>query len=108
MALDRGAVGVFDKEIDPRNFAAFLGDDRRLLALGVDQNSVVDMATGVEIFHPDKRPRLFVNDVGFTPTDHRCGIGRLPVEKLIAAARTRGCSCAWVVTESDTAGCERT
>jgi len=101
--LDRVADDVFDDEINAHSLAAFLGDPRHVLAVAVDEGTVVGMAMGVECFHPDKAPQLFINEVAVALTHRRRGVGRRLVETLLATAKARGCSCAWVGTETDNA-----
>lgn len=100
-ALDRVAADVFDNEIVPQSVAAFLGDPRHFLAVAVDVGLVVGIATGVEMFHPDKAPQLFVNEVGVAKTHRRRGIGRRLMDMLFSEAKRRGCDHVWVGTETD-------
>jgi ribosomal protein S18 acetylase RimI-like enzyme len=59
------------------------------------------MATGIEVFHPDKAPQLFINEVGVAETHRRRGIATSLLAILFEAAKKRGCDCAWVGTELD-------
>ena len=99
--LDNVAPDVFDHAIIPVQLAAFLDDPRHLLLVALNDGTVVGMATGVEYFHPDKPPQLFINEVGVTPKMQRQGIGRRLVTALLNAGKERGCSYAWVGTETD-------
>lgn len=99
--LDRVADEVFDHAIDPQALSAFLDDPRHLLVVAVTGDIVVGMASAFEYFHPDKRPQLFVNEVGVAPDHRRGGIGRQLVETLLDAGRERGCVYAWLGTASD-------
>lgn len=99
--LDNVAPEVFDHAIMPAQLAAFLNDARHLLFVALHDGAVVGMATGVEYFHPDKPPQLFINEVGVTPKMQCQGIGRRLVTALIDAGKGRGCSYAWVGTETD-------
>lgn len=101
--LERLAPDVFDHAIDPKQLAAFLGDARHVMFVAVAADVVVGMASGVEYFHPDKRPQLWINEVAVTPARQRQGIGRRLVEGLIDEARRRGCTAAWLGTASDNA-----
>jgi aminoglycoside 6'-N-acetyltransferase I len=103
--LERIAPEVFDHAIEPAQLAAFLGDARHVMFLAVAGGEVVGMASGVEYFHPDKPPQLWINEVAVTPARQRRGLGRRLVNALLAEARERGCSVAWLGTASDnTAG----
>ena len=101
MLLDTIAPEVFDHAIIPAQLTAFLNDPRHLLFVAVHDGAVVGMATGVEYLHPDKPPQLFINEVGVTPKLQCQGIGRRLVTALIDAGKERGCSYAWVGTETN-------
>jgi ribosomal protein S18 acetylase RimI-like enzyme len=101
--LSRVAEGVFDRPIDPAQLKAFLADPRHLMLLAVVSGEVVGMASGIELLHPDKKPQLFVNEIGVAPAHQRRGIGRRLVAGLIGAARARGCASAWLGTAADNA-----
>jgi len=99
--LDRLESDVFDGPIRPEALAAFLDDPRHLMMLADAGGRVVGMASATELLHPDKRPQLFVNEVGVAPGWQRRGIGRALVSALIEAARARGCDAAWLGTATD-------
>ena len=92
---------VFDYEIDPVQLKAFMDDPRHVLFVAVEGNLVIGMASGVEYFHPDKKPQMFINEVGVAATHHRQGIGRSLVNSVIAEAKSRGCVYAWLGTEHE-------
>jgi GNAT superfamily N-acetyltransferase len=98
-ALDRVAAGVFDYEIDPRWTAEFLADARHHLAVALDGDTIVGMASAVHYVHPDKPPELWVNEVGVAPSHWRRGIGRRLLRALFARGRELGCRAAWVATD---------
>lgn len=97
--LDRVALGVFDNAVDPRWAAEFLADSRHHLAVALDADLVVGMASGVHYVHPDKPPELWVNEVAVAPTHQGQGIGRQMLEALFERGRSLGCRGAWVATE---------
>lgn len=99
--LDHCAAEVFDYPVNPHSLAAFLKDPRHVMYLAVDSEQVVGMASGVEYFHPDKPPQLWINEVGVAATHRRQGIGRRLVRALMQEAQQRGCQAAWLGTESD-------
>lgn len=99
--LNRVAPDVFDNEIDARWTAEFFADPRHHLAVALDGNTVVGMASAVHYVHPDKRPQLWVNEVGVAPTHQGRGIGRRLMQALFARGRELGCREAWVGTEHD-------
>jgi aminoglycoside 6'-N-acetyltransferase I len=101
--LDRVAAEVFDGAVVEPSLSRFLDDGRHILAVAIDEGVVVGMATGAEIFQPDKAPQLFINEVGVAPTHHRRGVARRLMDMLLDEAKRRGCDGAWVGTEPDNA-----
>lgn len=99
--LARVAPGVFDDPVDSRWCAEFVGDPRHHLAVAVDGDLIVGMASGVHYVHPDKGPELWVNEVGVAPSHRGRGIGRGVVEALLRHGRSLGCREAWVLTGDD-------
>lgn len=95
------APDVFDNEINPEYLASFLGDPRHVMFIATDGPTIVGMASGVEYFHPDKPPQLWINEVGVASTHRSQGIGRCLVEALINFAKERRCSYAWLGTGAD-------
>lgn len=94
------APDVFDKPIDARLLEEFLADDRHHLAVAIDDNMVVGMASAVHYVHPDKRPQMFINEVGVTPRYQRRGIARRLLQALLDEAKRLGCTEAWVLADS--------
>ncbi len=96
--LQSVAPNVFDNPIDTRWSAEFLSDPRHHLAVAIENNQVVGMASGVHYVHPDKPPELWVNEVGVAPTHQGRGVGRQVLAALLAHGRALGCAEAWVLT----------
>jgi GNAT superfamily N-acetyltransferase len=96
--LTRVAPGVFDHPLDPDLTAEFLADPRHHLAVALDGGVVVAMASAVHYVHPDKRPELWINEVGVAPSHQHRGIATALLGALLQTARTRGCVQAWVLT----------
>ncbi len=105
--LERVAPDVFDNPVDSRWAAEFLADSRHHLAVAVDGDLVIGMASALHYVHPDKPPELWINEVAVTPTHRGQGIGR----RLLAALFDRGCSLgcrqAWVLTSPSNAAAHR-
>jgi aminoglycoside 6'-N-acetyltransferase I len=99
--LDNVADDVFDHAIHPRWCAEFFADPRHHLAVALDDDLVVGMASGVHYVNPDKPPQLFISEVGVTLTHRNQGIGRRLVETLVAHGAAIGCNEAWVLTSPD-------
>ena len=55
------------------------------------------------MFHPDKRPAFFINEVGVNESHQRQGIATQLMQQIIDIARTRGCHGIWLGTEADNA-----
>jgi aminoglycoside 6'-N-acetyltransferase I len=97
--LERVANDVFDRQIDPRWSDEFLADPRHHLAVAMDGEIVVGMASAVHYIHPDKPPQLFINEVAVAGTHQGRGIGRDVLDALLERGRELGCSEAWVLTD---------
>ena len=97
--LDRVAPDVFDEPVRREYLNMFLADPRHVMFVAVDTEIVVGMVSGVEYFHPDKSPQLWINEVGVAPAYRRRGIGRRLTEAMIAEAERRGCTYAWLGTD---------
>jgi aminoglycoside 6'-N-acetyltransferase I len=97
--LERVADDVFDLPVDPRWSAEFLADPRHHLAVAIDGDIVVGMASGVHYLHPDKPPQFFINEVGVAGSYQGRGIGRRVLDALLDRGRELGCSEAWVLTD---------
>lgn len=99
--LDYVAPDVFDYQISRAWSAKFLADPRHHLAVALDGQTVVGMASAVTYLHPDKPVQLWINEVGVAPNYQRRGIGRRLLQSLFALGRDLGCREAWVGTEYD-------
>ena len=97
--LDRVAPDVFDYAVDPRWTAVFFADTRHHLAVALDGDLVVGMASAVHYVHPDKPAELWVNEVGVAPTHQQQGLGLRLMRALFDRGREMGCREAWVGTE---------
>lgn len=97
--LDRVAPEVFDEPIDARWSREFLADPRHHLAVALDGDIVVGMASAVHYVHPDKPPELWINEVGVAPTHRGAGLGRRLLKALFARGAELGCTQAWVLAD---------
>jgi aminoglycoside 6'-N-acetyltransferase I len=105
--LDHVAEGVFDNPVHPRWAAEFFADPRHHLAVALDGDLVVGMASAVHYVHPDKPPELWVNEVGVAPAYRNRGIGRALLQALFQRGKELGCREAWLGTEADNAAARR-
>lgn len=109
--LDPGDAGVlddldpdtFDGPLRPESVAAVLANPDHLLAVARVEGRVVGMASAVVITQPDKRPVLYVDEVGTADAHQRRGIATALMATVLDAARQRGCTQAWLMTEADNA-----
>jgi GNAT superfamily N-acetyltransferase len=101
--LDNVAADVFDKAIDPRLAAEFLGDPRHHLAVALDGGQVIGFASGVHYVHPDKPAELWINEVGVAESHQQRGVGRGLMRALLEHAQRLGCAEAWVLADETNA-----
>ena len=97
--LEQIAPGVFDHDIDPQRSAEFLSDPRHHLAVAIDCDTIVGMASAVHYVHPDKKPELWINEVGVAQSHRNRGLGAQLVQALLNEGRRHGCTEAWVLTD---------
>jgi len=105
--LDNVADGVFDDAVHPAWWAEFLADPRHHLAVALDGDRVIGMASGVHYLHPDKPHQLFINEAGVSDAYQSRGIGRRLLRALLDRATALGCESAWVLTESENTAARR-
>jgi ribosomal protein S18 acetylase RimI-like enzyme len=105
--LQNVAPDVFDYPIDARWSAEFFADPRHHLAVAIDNEVIVGMASAVHYVHPDKPPELWVNEVGVAPSHQNRGVGKQVLAALLAQGRAVGCREAWVLTEHDNVAARR-
>jgi ribosomal protein S18 acetylase RimI-like enzyme len=106
--LGRVAPGVFDDPLDAAATRAFFADDRHHLVVAIADAVVVGFVSAVLYVHPDKpRPELWINEVGVAATHRQRGVGKAMLSALLALARERGCSEAWVLTSRGNAAAMR-
>ena len=105
--FDRVAPEVFDSPLDQELTAEFLADGRHHLAVALDDDVIVGMASAVHYVHPDKAPQLWINEVGVAPTHRGRGIARQLLDRLLQQAGELGCSEAWVLTHRTNTAAQR-
>ena len=107
LVLNNVAAGVFDNAIDTRWTSEFLADPRHHIAVALQGEQVVGMASAVHYVHPDKPPELWVNEVGVAPSYQGMGIGKRLLAALFAHGKSLGCAEAWVGTEESNVAARR-
>jgi len=100
---DEGEVArfqaAFDNRVLPDETRRFLEDERHHLLLGYVDDRPAGFLSAVEVFHPDKRGELFLNEVGVMEGVRRRGVARALVDELKRIGRERGCVSIWVLTD---------
>jgi ribosomal protein S18 acetylase RimI-like enzyme len=99
--------GVFDNAADMRLTDEFLRDLRHHLAVALDDETVVGMASALHYIHPDKPPELYINEVGVAESYRNRGIGRQLLRALFDHGKTLGCTEAWLGTERSNSAARR-
>jgi GNAT superfamily N-acetyltransferase len=98
------AADVFDGPATHAGTARFLDagkDARDILMLAEIAGRIVGFASGTVLYHPDKAPQLFVQEVGVNEDAQRQGIARALVHAIRAEGRKQGCTSAWVLTDAE-------
>lgn len=102
---DEGEVArfhaAFDNRVLPDETRRFLEDERHHLLLGYVDDRPAGFLSAVEVFHPDKRSELFLNEVGVMEGARRRGVARALVDELKRIGHERGCVSMWVLTDED-------
>lgn len=107
--LDRGDIDqlaaagddVFDFPVRRDYAEAFLEEPNSLIAVALEGDRIVGMASAFTYRHPDKPLQMFVNEVGVAEHCRRRGIGKALMSRIFEAARELGVTEAWVATEED-------
>jgi ribosomal protein S18 acetylase RimI-like enzyme len=92
---------AFDYDVLADETRRFLADERHHLLLGYVDDRPAGFVSAVEVFHPDKRPELFLNEIGVVDEARRRGVARALIEELTRLGRERGCGTMWVLTDED-------
>jgi ribosomal protein S18 acetylase RimI-like enzyme len=97
------ADGVFDNPVDEKLAREFLEDPRHHIVVAVSDGMVIGFASAVHYIHPDKRPELWINEVGVAPTHHNKGVGKAIMSEMLRLGKQLGCANAWVLTDRSNA-----
>jgi len=90
---------AFDFDVLEDETRRFLADKRHHLLLGYVDEAPAGFLSAVEVFHPDKRPELFLNEIAVIPEMRRRGVGRALIDELGRLGRECGCVNIWVLTD---------
>ncbi len=102
------AADVFDGPAQRLATMRLLGehgtaDPCNILLLAERNDRVVGFACGTVLYHPDKPPNRFVQELGVNEEARRQGIARALIARLREEGRARGCTTTWVLTEAQNA-----
>jgi ribosomal protein S18 acetylase RimI-like enzyme len=89
---------AFDFEVLSDETGRVLDDDRHHLVLGYVHDRPAGFASAVEVFHPDKRGELFLNEIAVMEGARRHGVARALIDELKRLGRELGCVSMWVLT----------
>ncbi len=93
------APDVFDGPVNHDKIGEYLNDPRLHIAIAIGDRQIVGMCSGVDYFHPDKDPELFINELGVAPSWQRQGIATDLVACLLDHGKRLGCAGAWVLAD---------
>lgn len=99
--LSRGTAEVFDHDVKPELAERFLNRDGYVIAVALEGDAIVGMASGFTYFHPDKDLEFYINECGTHDDYLRRGIASKLMNMLFDWARGEGCTYAWLGTETD-------
>jgi ribosomal protein S18 acetylase RimI-like enzyme len=99
--LDHIAPDVFDGPIASHFLQQYLAAENHALFAAMDADILIGQVRGMIQYHPDKKPELFIDNLGVTPSRQRRGIATQLLEAITAWGRSCNCSCIWVLTEPD-------
>jgi ribosomal protein S18 acetylase RimI-like enzyme len=92
---------AFDNEVITEETKRFLVDGRHHLVLGYVDDRPAGFASAVEVFHPDKRGELFLNEIAVMEGFRRRGVARALIDELKRLGREYGCVSLWVLTDEE-------
>ena len=95
--------GLFDHPVNRRQAEAFLTSPGHALVMAFAGDLAVSFASGTVLLHPDKRPSMFVNEVGTREGWQRRGLALRVSRALFEQARAMGCDGIWLGTEPENA-----
>lgn len=99
--LQRVADGVFDYAIIPEMAERFLRDPSHYLAVAIEDDTVVGIASANEYLHPDKPVQFWIAEMGVATPWRRQGIGKRLLRRLLSLAEEKGFDEVWLGTEDD-------
>jgi ribosomal protein S18 acetylase RimI-like enzyme len=92
---------AFDFSVSREETTRFLADERHHLLLGYLDDQPAGFISAVEVFHPDKRSELFLNEIAVIEQARRQGVARALIQELKRLGHAQRCSSVWVLTDED-------
>jgi ribosomal protein S18 acetylase RimI-like enzyme len=92
---------AFDYVVLADETRRLLDDERHHLLLGYVDDRPAGFVSAVEVFHPDKRAELFLNEIAVVEGLRRRGVARALIEEMKRIGHERGCVGMWVLTDED-------
>lgn len=92
---------VYDHAIDPARVAAYAADPLHAMFVAVEDGLVVGQIRGSVHLQPDRAPDLYIDNLGTAPSRQRRGIASELMRAILAWGESKGCTYAWVATETD-------
>lgn len=99
--LSQGTDQVFDHDVKPELARRYLARDDYVIAVALEGEAIVGMASGFTYFHPDKDVEFFVNECGTHDDYLRRGIAKKLMRMVLEWADAQGCRYKWLGTETD-------
>lgn len=99
--LENVLDGVFDHQINSTYLSSFLACPRHVMFLACHEKKVVGMVSGVEYFHPDKAPQMWINEVGVAPEYRGRKIGRRLIQAVIDYSEAKQIDYVWLGTDNN-------
>ena len=101
--LMNAADGVFDNPVDEQLAREFLEDPRHHIVVAISEGAVIGFASAIHYVHPDKRPELWIDEVGVAPSHQNKGVGKAVMREMLRLGQRLGCVNAWVLTDRSNA-----
>jgi ribosomal protein S18 acetylase RimI-like enzyme len=99
---------AFDHAIDQAYARAFLDDPRHHMIVAYVGGEAAGFVSATEIFHPDKAPQMFLNELAVVEELRRRGAASALLEELKRLSSEVGCAAIWVLTDQHNAPAMRT
>ena len=90
---------AFDNTVDPSLADTFLRDERHHLVVAYVNDRAAGFVSATQVFHPDKQPELFLNEISVIERFRRAGAATALIDELKAIGRELGCASIWVLTD---------